>query len=72
MRPGRAKESTPGASEQGVSRVPRKAVEQQVPTAEEVVPDLTVIKRIGPAVQEKLWVLGIATFSDSRGLARRL
>jgi predicted flap endonuclease-1-like 5' DNA nuclease len=64
-RPEKANESTPGASEQGASRVPDEAVEQQVPTAEEVVPDdLTVIKGIGPAVQEKLRSLGITTFRD--------
>jgi predicted flap endonuclease-1-like 5' DNA nuclease len=60
-----AKESTPGASAQDASRVPEEVVEQQVPTAEEVVPDdLTVIKGIGPAVQGKLRSLGITTFRD--------
>jgi predicted flap endonuclease-1-like 5' DNA nuclease len=64
-RPEKANEGTPGASEQGASRVPDEAVEQQVPTAEEVVlDDLTVIKGIGPAVQEKLRSLGITTFRD--------
>ena len=64
-RPDRTKESTPGASGEGASRVLKEAVEQQVPTAEEVVPDnLTMIKGIGPVVQEKLRSLGIATFSD--------
>ena len=64
-RPERPSESSPVASEQGASRVPDVAVEQQVPTAEEVVPDdLTVIKGIGPAVQEKLRSLGITTFRD--------
>ena len=62
-RPETAKESTPGASAQDASRVPEEVVEQQVPTAEEVVPDdLTVIKGIGPAVQGKLRSLGITTF----------
>jgi predicted flap endonuclease-1-like 5' DNA nuclease len=64
-RPERAKESTPGASVHGASRVPEEAVEQQVPTGEGVVPDdLTVIKGIGPAVQDKLRSLGITTFKD--------
>ena len=64
-RPEKTEEGTPGASEQGASRVPEEAVEQQVPTAEEVVPDdLTVITGIGPAVQEKLRSLGIKTFRD--------
>jgi predicted flap endonuclease-1-like 5' DNA nuclease len=64
-RPEGAKEITPGASEQGASRVPEEAVEQQVPTAGEIVSDdLTVIKGIGPAVPEKLRSLGIATFKD--------
>ena len=64
-RPETAKESTPGASAQDASRVPEEVVEQQVPTAEEVVPDdLTVIKEIGPAVQGKLRSLGITTFRD--------
>jgi polyhydroxyalkanoate synthase len=64
-RPETAKESTPGASAQDASRVPEEVVEQQVPTAEEVVPDdLTVIKGIGPAVQGKLRSLGITTFRD--------
>jgi predicted flap endonuclease-1-like 5' DNA nuclease len=64
-RPERASESSPVASEQGASRVPEEALEQQVPTAEEVVPDdLTVIKGIGPAVQRKLRSLGITTFRD--------
>ena len=36
-RPERAKESTPGASEQGASHVPEEAVEQQVPTGEAIV-----------------------------------
>jgi predicted flap endonuclease-1-like 5' DNA nuclease len=64
-RPETAKESTPGASAQDASRVHEEAVEQQVPKAEKVVPDdLTVIKGIGPAVQEKLRSLGITTFRD--------
>jgi predicted flap endonuclease-1-like 5' DNA nuclease len=63
--PERAKESTTGASGQDVGRVPEEAVERQVPRSEEVVrDDLTVIKGIGPAVQDKLRSLGIVTFSD--------
>jgi hypothetical protein len=58
-RPESARESSPVASEQGASRVPEEAVEQQVPKAEKVVPDdLTVIKGIGPVVQRKLRSLG--------------
>ena len=61
-RPEKTEEGTPSASERGATRVPEEAVE---PTAEEVVPDdLTVIKGIGPAVQEKLRSLGIKTFRD--------
>jgi predicted flap endonuclease-1-like 5' DNA nuclease len=64
-RPETAKESTPGASAQDASRVPEEAVEQQVPKAKKLVPDdLTVIKGIGPAVQEKLRSLEITTFRD--------
>ena len=64
-RPERAKESTPGASEQSASRVSEEAVEQQLPTVKELGPDdLTVIKGIGPAVQDKLRSLGIVTFKD--------
>jgi predicted flap endonuclease-1-like 5' DNA nuclease len=64
-RPETANESTPGASAQDASRVPDEAVAQRVPTAEKVVPDdLTVIKGIGPVVQQKLHALGIRTFDD--------
>jgi predicted flap endonuclease-1-like 5' DNA nuclease len=63
--PERADDGSAVASEQGASRVPEEAVEQQVPTAEEAArDDLTVIKGIGPAVQRKLRSLGIATFRD--------
>lgn len=64
-RPDRANESSPVASDRGASRVPEGAVEPQAPTAEQVVADdLTVIKGIGPAVQEKLRSRGITTFRD--------
>lgn len=64
-RPERAQENTPGESEQGASRIPEEAVEQQASTTEEVLPDdLTVIKGIGPAVQDKLRSLGVTTFKD--------
>lgn len=58
IRPEVAKESTPDASEQGASRAPDGAVEEALPD------DLTVIKGIGPAVQDKLRSLGITTFKD--------
>ena len=61
--PERADDSHLVASGQGVNRVPEETVEQQVPTAEKVVPDgLTVIKGIGPAVQ-------LAWDQDLRGSA---
>ena len=55
--PEEAKEHAPSAAEQSADREPE--VGQQV-----VSDDLTVIKGIGPAIQEKLRALGIATFSD--------
>jgi predicted flap endonuclease-1-like 5' DNA nuclease len=55
--PEEAKERAPSATEQSAGREPE--VVQQV-----VSDDLTVIKGIGPAIQEKLRALGIATFSD--------
>jgi predicted flap endonuclease-1-like 5' DNA nuclease len=52
-------------TEQSAGRGAEQAVEQQVPKAEKVVPDdLTVIKGIGLAVQEKLRSLGITTLRD--------
>jgi predicted flap endonuclease-1-like 5' DNA nuclease len=53
--PEEAKERAPSATQQ--SREPEVA--RQV-----VSDDLTVIKGIGPALQQKLRALGIATFSD--------
>ena len=45
----------PNASEQGAGRVSEGSVEQHIQTAEEVVAaDLTVVKGLGPAVQERL------------------
>jgi predicted flap endonuclease-1-like 5' DNA nuclease len=42
-----------------------EALEQQVEPVTEPIPDnLTVIKGIGPSVQEKLRSLGIMTFKD--------
>jgi predicted flap endonuclease-1-like 5' DNA nuclease len=55
--PEEAKERAPRASQQSAGREPEVA--QQV-----AFDDLTVIKGIGPAIQEKLRALGIATFSD--------
>jgi predicted flap endonuclease-1-like 5' DNA nuclease len=55
--PEEAKERAPSAAQQSAGREPEVA--QQV-----AFDDLTVIKGIGPAIQEKLRALGIATFSD--------
>jgi large subunit ribosomal protein L21 len=55
--PEQAKERAPGATQQSAGREPEVA-------QQEVSDDLTAIKGIGPAVQEKLRALGIATFSD--------
>jgi predicted flap endonuclease-1-like 5' DNA nuclease len=64
-RPAKAEENTPSASEQGAGRVPEEAVEQHIQKAEEVAADdFTVVKGIGPAVQEKLRSLRITTFGD--------
>jgi Pathogenicity locus len=52
-----AKERAPNAAQQSAGREPEVA--QQA-----VSDDLTAIKGIGPAIQEKLRALGIATFSD--------
>jgi predicted flap endonuclease-1-like 5' DNA nuclease len=56
-KPPEAKERAPSAAERSAVREPE--VGQQV-----VSDDLTAIKGIGPAIQEKLRALGIATFSD--------
>jgi predicted flap endonuclease-1-like 5' DNA nuclease len=58
--PEEAKERAPSAAEQSADREPELG--QQA-----VSDDLTVIKGIGPAIQEKLRALGIATFSDLAG-----
>jgi hypothetical protein len=48
-----------GVTEHGAGRGPERGVEQQVEAAKEVIPDdLTVIKGIGPSVQEKLRSFG--------------
>jgi predicted flap endonuclease-1-like 5' DNA nuclease len=56
--PEKAKERAPSVTEQSAGREPEVA--QQAVSDD----DLTVIKGIGPATQEKLRALGIATFSD--------
>jgi predicted flap endonuclease-1-like 5' DNA nuclease len=57
-------EEPPEKDEEGAG-VTEQGVEQQVEAVEEVIPDdLTVIKGIGPNVQEKLRSLGIMTFND--------
>lgn len=54
-----------GVTEHGAGRGPEQGVEQQVEAVKEVIPDdLTVIKGIGPSIQEKLRSLGIMTFKD--------
>ena len=61
----KAKESAPGATEESAGRGPVEALERQVePVMKPIPDDLTVIKGIGPVVQEKLRSLGIATFRD--------
>jgi polyhydroxyalkanoate synthase len=63
--PEKAEESAPSVTEQSAGRGPEQAVEQQGEAVKEVIPDdLTVIKGIGLAVQEKLRSLGITTFRD--------
>ena len=62
-------EEGPPEEEEGAGvtagRGPEQGVEQQLKAEKEVTPDdLTVIKGIGPSVQEKLRSLGIMTFND--------
>ena len=66
-------EEGPPEEEEGAG-VTEQGVEQQVEAVKEVIPDdLTVIKGIGPSVQEKLRSLGIMTFEDlARADADRL
>jgi predicted flap endonuclease-1-like 5' DNA nuclease len=60
----RNEEGPPEKEEEGAG-VTEQGVEQQVEAVKEVIPDdLTVIKGIGPSVQEKLRSLGIMTFND--------
>jgi predicted flap endonuclease-1-like 5' DNA nuclease len=63
--PPEKEEEGAGVTEHRAGRGPEQAVEQQVEAVKEVIPDdLTVIKGIGPSVQEKLRSLGIMTFED--------
>jgi predicted flap endonuclease-1-like 5' DNA nuclease len=72
--PPEKEEEGAGVTEHGAGRGPEQGVEQQVEAVKEVIPDdLTVIKGIGPSVQEKLRSLGIMTFEDlARADADRL
>jgi predicted flap endonuclease-1-like 5' DNA nuclease len=66
-RPGRAAEaSAPRAAEASARPAATKpaAVQPEKTVAPPVPDDLTVIKGIGPAVQNKLRALGISTFAD--------
>jgi predicted flap endonuclease-1-like 5' DNA nuclease len=63
--PPEKEEEGAGETERSASRGPDQAVEQQVEAVKEVIPDdLTMIKGIGPSVQEELRSLGIMTFND--------
>jgi predicted flap endonuclease-1-like 5' DNA nuclease len=72
--PPEKEEEGAGVTEHGAGRGPEQGVEQQLKAEKEVTPDdLTVIKGIGPSVQEKLRSLGIMTFEDlARADADRL
>jgi predicted flap endonuclease-1-like 5' DNA nuclease len=60
-----AKAGAPGAAEPSAPPAPKPAPAQPEKTVAPPVPDdLTVIKGIGPAVQNKLRGLGITTFAD--------
>jgi predicted flap endonuclease-1-like 5' DNA nuclease len=56
--------AAPEAKEPAAKRPPKPAVHDQPAASERSPDDLTVIKGIGPVVQEKLHALGIRTFDD--------
>jgi predicted flap endonuclease-1-like 5' DNA nuclease len=62
--PPEKEEEGAGGTEHSAGRGPEQAVEQEVEAAKDVPDDLTVIKGIGPSVQEKLRSFGIMTFKD--------
>src|SRR5262245_55544407 len=58
-----ARSAGPGAAEPGAASEPQTAPSEKAVTAP-VPDDLTVIKGIGPALQNRLRALGITTFAD--------
>jgi large subunit ribosomal protein L21 len=58
-----AQPPAPPAAQPGVKRAPKQAAADRVPE-KRASDDLTVIKGIGPVVQQKLQALGIRTFDD--------
>jgi predicted flap endonuclease-1-like 5' DNA nuclease len=59
-----AREPASGTGEQDVARAPAQAARDPAVTKARTPDDLTVLKGIGPVVQEKLRSLGITTFRD--------
>jgi predicted flap endonuclease-1-like 5' DNA nuclease len=62
--PPEKEEESAGGTEHSAGQGPEQAVEQEVEAAKDVLDDLTVIRGIGPSVQEKLRSLGIMTLKD--------
>jgi predicted flap endonuclease-1-like 5' DNA nuclease len=62
--PPEKEEEGAGGTEHTAGRGPEQVVEQQVEATNDVPDDLTAIKGIGLAVEEKLRSLGITTFRD--------
>ena len=58
------KQAAPQAKEPAAKSPPEPAAHDQPAASERAPDDLTVIKGIGPVVQEKLHALGIRTFDD--------
>jgi predicted flap endonuclease-1-like 5' DNA nuclease len=58
------KQAAPQATEPAADTTLKQAAPDRAATSDRVADDLTVIKGIGPVVQEKLHALGIRTFDD--------
>jgi predicted flap endonuclease-1-like 5' DNA nuclease len=64
QRPAQAKGGASGSAEPRARLSPKPPAKPEKPVAAPVPDDLTEIKGIGPAVQNKLRALGITTFAD--------
>lgn len=58
------REPSSGSGEQDAARAPAQAAHEPAATKTRTLDDLTVLKGIGPVVQEKLRSLGITTFRE--------